>query len=248
MRLFSILAILLAMIAVSCTHTTTKKKKAITGAVWEVNDQGDSVLMRYEEGRLTSFSTFRDGVKNGIAKQFYSDGKVQYEIYYEDGVKNGITKWYYKNGQLYKKTNYKNGKREGIVIKYYRDGKLKAKEPYQNGIVMPGLKEYTKSGKLKTIYPTIRIQPIDQLGFKNKYILRCSLSNEAKSVKFFRVIQLESGIYKEEIETHGGIAEVEYVVPRGGYLMRKEIIRAEYKTNLSNIYVLEREYNLALDN
>lgn len=242
-----LLAILLTLF--SCTHTTTRKEPKKKGDSWVVNEQGDSIFYRYsEKGILLSFTPFKDGQKHGMAKKFYSDGKTQYEISYKNGIKDGITKWYYENGKLFKETNYVKGMKEGIVKKFYRDGKLKAEEPYVHSMVMPGLKEYTKSGKLKKIYPAIEITPIDNLSFGNVYILRCSLSNDAKSVKFYRMMKFESQSLKEEIPTVNGVADFEFIVPRGHYYMNKEIIRAEYKTVLSNIYVIEREYNLALDN
>lgn len=237
------------VLILSCTTNTSRKEPKKKGESWAVNDQGDSTLYRYsDKSILMSYSPFKEGKKHGIAKKFYADGKTEFEISYANGLKEGITKWYYESGQLYKETNYKRGLREGIVIKYYRNGKLKAEEPYKNGMVMPGLKEYTKEGKLKKIYPTITITPIDNLSFGNLYILRCSLSNKAKSVKFYRMLKFDNQNLKEEIATANGVADFEYNVPRGGYYMNKEIIRAEFKTVLSNTYVIEREYNLALDN
>jgi hypothetical protein len=175
---------------------------------------------------------------------------AEFIITYKDGVKNGLTKWFYESGNMYRETTYVDGKADGIQKKYYENGKLLAEIHYKRGLVLPGLKEYTKSGKQKKIYPDLVIEPIDRLAFENKYILRCYLTGKPKGAKYFRVLRND---YSDRasfinLDSNNGVADIEYFLGRGGYIMEKVIVRAEYKTTLSNIYVVEKQFNLAIDN
>lgn len=220
----------------------------VTG--WAVNDQGDSVYVQYsDDGRLQSSTTFRSGTRSGIAKKFYDDGTLQFEIMYKDGTKEGITKYYYQSGNLYRETNYVEGQEDGIQKKYYENGNLMAEIPYSKGRVIPGLKEYTKSGKLKTIYPDLIIEPVNKLAFENKYILRCYLEGKPKGTDYYKVMKVKNSDREPliRLEEKNGAADIEFYVRPGGFVMEKVKVRAEYKTPLRNIYVVEKEYNLALD-
>lgn len=234
----------------SCDWFSTPKVDNMKVTGWAMDKAGDSVYMRYnDKGRLTSYSTYKDGLKNGLAKKFFENGKVEFEILYTDGVKDGLTKWYYKSGGIYRETIYVDGQEDGVQKKYYENGKLMAEIPYKHGLILPGLKEYTKAGKLKKIYPELVIKPIDRLAFENKYILRCYLTGKPKGVKYFRVLR-EANSDRDSfinLHTYNGVADIEYFLRRGGYIMEKVIVRAEFKTTLSNIYVVEKEYNLAID-
>jgi len=235
----------------SCDWTSTPEvnEQKVTG--WAIDKTGDSVYLRYnDKGRLTSYSTYKNGVKNGIAKKYFKNGKVEFIINYKDGIKNGLTKWFYESGNIYRETVYLDGEEDGIQKKFYEDGKLIAEIPYKHGIVLPGLKEYTKAGKLKKIYPELVIKPINKLAFENKYILRFYLTDKPKSATYFRVFKNKNNLDEVhfEIEKKGGVADIEYDLIRGGYIMEKVIVRAEFKTTLSNTYVVEKEYNLAIDN
>lgn len=251
-KLFNYLLCLFITISLfhSCDWTSTPKvnDQKVTG--WAIDKTGDSVYLRYnDKGRLTSYSTFKYGVKNGIAKKYFENGKVEFIINYKDGVKNGLTKWFYKSGNIYRETIYAYGLEDGIQKKFYEDGKLIAEVPYKHGILLPGLKEYTKAGKLKKIYPELITKPIDKLAFENKYILRCYLTGKPKGAKYFRVIRFEGSNRDSfiNLDKKNGVANIEFFLSRGGYVMEKVVVRAEFKTTLSNIYVVEKEYNLAID-
>ena len=243
---------IIGLIVSSCDDPNRKKiTKSNKKTEWIVTKEGDSVLRKYRnDGSLLSYTTYVNRIKNGPAKKFYENGKTQFEINYKDGKKNGIVKWYYDNGKLYRESVYVNGKIDGIQKKYYESGKLMAENPYEMGRVLPGLKEYTKSGKLKKIYPKLKIKAIDRLAFENKYIIRLSLSPKAKKPKFFQVMRLpdEKYTYLKDLTLKNGTGELVYTVYKGGYVMEKVTFRVETKTSLGNMYVIEKKYNVAIDN
>ena len=80
--------------------------------------------------------------KDGIGKEYYSDGKIRFEGEFKDGKKwNGI--FYNYHGE--KEFEIKNGK--GEVKEYNLFGDLLFEGEYNNGERYKGI-EYNKNGKI----------------------------------------------------------------------------------------------------
>lgn len=237
---------------ISCDHfTVVEKTKTLSGEQWVINEEGDSVLNRYDEqGNLSSFTTYKNRRKHGLAKKFYPNGNTEFEISYVDGYKHGQVSWYYESGALYRTNIYEKNKIEGIQKLFYEDGTYKAEIPYKAGEVMPGTKEYTKEGKLIKNYPNINYETIDRLAFENKYILKVFLSNRSKSPKFYRLVSPHGSekLYRSELHTKDGVGTFTWNLTRGGYIMEKFKVYAEYKSSFGNPVVLEKTINIAAKN
>lgn len=85
-----------------------------------------------------TLADFKDGMYNGNFQHFKSN-KLKEEGTYKEGRKDGIYKEYYSDGiQIKKSTPYKDGKLNGIVTSYYTDGKPEKEKEYamsiENGI------------------------------------------------------------------------------------------------------------------
>ena len=141
--------------------------KAITGHV-----------IRLHPNRIKSEDFFvKNGMVNGVAKFFLSDGGLLYERNFKDGKLHGVVKQYHKNGKLAAVTHFKHGEKVGISAKYHENGNLAVKEQYKNDteitqnfdeqgrlqsetkIVVKTQdknievqKEYDENGMIKTIY------------------------------------------------------------------------------------------------
>ena len=57
------------------------------------------VLTYYENGKLKSKGTYKDGSLNGIFRSYFQDGKLETERYYENNVPVGEWKGWHSNGQ-----------------------------------------------------------------------------------------------------------------------------------------------------
>lgn len=77
-----------------------------------------------ETGQVMAEQTFREGLLNGPARQYYPVGvrQLQIEMNYVDGVPEGPYKLYYPNGQLQLEAELKNGSYNGEVKTYAEDG------------------------------------------------------------------------------------------------------------------------------
>lgn len=211
------------------------------------------VRTHYPNGKVKTEVTVQNGKRNGKALEYYADGRKMLEINYVDGKNSGLTTRYYQNGNVFEETMYENGKMHGIRKKYRENGKLSTEASYHYGQPCAGLKEYLVDGKPKTNYPTIVIQPIDRILKDGKYILRLSMSDNSKGVKFYRG-ELSNNCFKEELEyadipsVGAGVSELVIDVPPGSFMMNKINIVAKQKTALGNYYVAQRSHNLAIEN
>lgn len=103
----------------------------------------------YPNGKVKISAMFRNGVPEGIMRQYDSAGMIEKTMLYkngfvagegivkEDGNRHGPWKDYYPDGSLKAEGNYDNGKQTGLWKFYYPGGKIE-----QTG-------KYSKSGKLE---------------------------------------------------------------------------------------------------
>lgn len=112
----------------------------------------------YDNGKLSSEGTMRNGKPDGYWKtyslsgfiksegnrkdfkldslwKFYTDqGKLAFEYNYKEGKKNGLKKTFdTKDGSLILTENYLNDVKEGVTTSYYKDGKVKETIPFVAG-------------------------------------------------------------------------------------------------------------------
>lgn len=104
--------------------------------------------------KLKSDVEIVNGVKHGVAHNYYDNGTIHSTIHYKNGLKHGLSCWFYENGKTYRETPFVLGKKHGWVKKFYSNGKLMSEVPFENNIQQPGTKEYSEMGKLITSYPT----------------------------------------------------------------------------------------------
>ena len=91
-----------------------------------------------------------DKISGCVEREYYSNGngKIYWETPFKNGGREGIAKEYYENGKLKIEIPYKNDKREGIGKVYFENGKLMAEIPYLNNLFHGDTRFYTEDGKL----------------------------------------------------------------------------------------------------
>lgn len=115
----------------------------------------------YPTGQIKSSATFRNGVAEGIKREFdtagnvirsgiYHNGELTGEgIILEDGSRTGPWKEYYPGGALKSAGEYKNGKPVGEWKYYFPDGKIEQAGKFTQGGKLTGnWKWYYDNGKL----------------------------------------------------------------------------------------------------
>ncbi len=91
----------------------------------------------YPNGKVKISAMFRNGVPEGIRREFNQEGKIEKSYLYKNGILTGegIIK--------------EDGNRDGPWKDYYPDGKLKAEGGYENGKQVGEWKFYFENGKIE---------------------------------------------------------------------------------------------------
>lgn len=99
------------------------------------NGMYDGKYRHFKSDRLVEEGFYKDGRKDGLYKEYYSDGeKVKKETPYKEGKLNGIVKSYYTNGKPEKEKGYAMGVEDGIERIYdYESGEMTTDKNYKAG-------------------------------------------------------------------------------------------------------------------
>ena len=109
----------------------------------------DIVKQYYENGKLEFECKYKNNRPEGIARVYYESGKLSAEYNYKDNRLDGISRLYYESGSLMSEWNYKDDKHEGISKKYYEHGGMRCLHTYEDGQLIRK-KTFDKSGKLES--------------------------------------------------------------------------------------------------
>lgn len=203
------------------------------------------------DGNLISAYTFTLGRLNGPAVTYYPNGKLKQKMYYRDGLREGNTEMFYNTGELYRVTPFVNGKLNGIRKMYYKDGTLMAEAPYKDNMPGTGLKEYNSKGEFEKDNTRILIREDNRLFAEGHFTLYISLSKPKPATKYFLGDLIDGkyiGINSWELPVRDGEGYYTIILEKGRFRMETLIFTAVYKTGKSNLNVISRKYNLAIDN
>ena len=85
------------------------------------------------ELKILSETTYRDSLKEGPFRTFFSSDKLKEEGQYRMDLRHGVWKSYSANGYLISVTRFKRGKLHGWIEFYDTTGSLEDRTLYQNG-------------------------------------------------------------------------------------------------------------------
>jgi antitoxin component YwqK of YwqJK toxin-antitoxin module len=147
---------------------------ACTLSAQTVNPNGYNQFF-YENGRISSEGTMKDGKPDGYWKNYYKNGNLKIEgnrknyeldslwkfydekgritktIFYRNGKKNGLVTVYDTLQKPVTYENYVNDQREGLTRSFYRSGKTKSVIPYMKGRKQGTVYEYSEDSVITAI-------------------------------------------------------------------------------------------------
>ena len=119
---------------------------------WKEGKQNGLFQMYTEEGILVDSGTFKNGERDELTEQFYSDtGKLRVSANYKNGVLEGEFKAYYPNGNLQAEVIYRNGKMNGEYKEYNENKNIRLSGNYKNNSQDGEWKSYLEDGTLESI-------------------------------------------------------------------------------------------------
>jgi len=205
----------------------------------------------YENGKLKSYYTINDlRQKHGVAKSFNQKGVLTKSFEYVNGEKvKAMT--HYENGNPLLEINYKNEIKDGLLKRYYESGQVESEIEYKENFPGMGLKEYTKSGQLKKNYPNLIVKGHDRLDVNGKYIIEVYFDKNPGRGTYY-LGELAEGKYLsyrlEKLERSNYRGQFILKPPPGAVIMEKLSFVGEFKTPTGNKYIVQKYFNLAVDN
>lgn len=107
------------------------------------------ILYYNEKGVLEGSTTFEYGIKQGISREYYENGKVKTEVNYVDDEEQGEKKTYSPTGELLNTVYYDKGSLNGYLITFYKNMTKNSECNYVNGLEEGEKKVYDEQGVLK---------------------------------------------------------------------------------------------------
>lgn len=92
-----------------------------------------TVLNFYPKGGVAEEIPYTNGIKNGVWKQYYTDGKLKLKATYIEDKLQGLMLVYYQNGLPEVSGMYKNNLKNGLWMYFNDEGAVIKKETYVNG-------------------------------------------------------------------------------------------------------------------
>ncbi|WP_417599987.1 toxin-antitoxin system YwqK family antitoxin [Owenweeksia hongkongensis] len=229
----------------NATDTTNSKEKDILGK--------HTVKTTHQTDNTSSEIPYENGLKNGLAKQHYPNGKIWKESPYKDGKLEGIVKVYDRNGKLLRTAEYHKGKLDGSYIKYFKSGKPKYTAKYSGGLILPGIIEKNYRNEMIK-QPEITYSFEDRLATDNEYYAHFKLSGKANDVNFFALRDAtewnphtELSVYRLPTENNDQ-ATMTFKIDPGYFIATDVHIYVTYKTSDGNEAVVYKQVNVAAEN
>ncbi|WP_421890139.1 toxin-antitoxin system YwqK family antitoxin [Marinoscillum sp.] len=215
-------------------------------------EEADNVVKNYyENGELKSIYTVNElRQKHGTAKIYKKNGTLSKSFEYENGEKIKAIS-YYKNGNPLMEINYKNDVKDGPFKRFYQNGKLESEATFKENFPGKGLKEYTSSGSLKKQYPELIVKGIDQMSLNGRYIIEVYFDkNPGRGTYYIGSLTEDTFLnYRlDEMERVNYRGRLVITPAPGVIIMEKLNFVGEFKTPTGNKYIVEKSFNLAIDN
>ncbi len=239
---FLCFSLFIACLATACNSSSDKNTATQTAA--DSLKPGEKSEF-YKNGKLHYIVEYKNGKANGRVKEYTSTGYKYMDATYKDGLRNGICTLFLTNGKPYSIVNYVNEAKEGVETIYNPDGKQEAVLTYKNNKVQPGLKEFMKDGTPVEDNTRLMVTEVDQTKRGGKYFIRLSLTPPHSDAIFYAAPQSDPDS-REKLQSEGNWAILVVPLAEKGFILKKLVLDAEYKTALGNTRRLQRLYSLAI--
>lgn len=106
------------------------------------SDYNGVAVLCNERGDVTRLTTFKNGKKNGIEKNWNGESKLIRVSNWEMNLEQGAFLYWDRNGQLVQERNFKRGRLEGPSRKWHGNGQLNYEVNYSFGRIMDARVDY----------------------------------------------------------------------------------------------------------
>ena len=135
----------------------TYRGKVYSGMIYNTNNMGDTI----------SIGEYKNGLKNGLWKKFYSNGRLKEKRSFKNGLKVGLYEGFYNNGAKNFVFNFKNGEYNGTNRLWAKNGQIIEEFNYVDGLEKGSQKVWYLNGRIKSNYIIKNNRRYGLLGTKN---------------------------------------------------------------------------------
>jgi len=122
----------------------------------------DGTRKTYREGEIIE-ENFKNDIKDGFTRYYYSDEQVRKEVIFREGLEEGLSREFDKDGRVITIITYKSGfiierelinrfdnsgKKHGLWKYFYPDGMVRLEGTFNHGLENGYFKEYDEVGNL----------------------------------------------------------------------------------------------------
>jgi antitoxin component YwqK of YwqJK toxin-antitoxin module len=129
MRYLALTSCLFLLLVFACNAQVSNDSLSFTS---KVSVNYNDLVIKESAGKSTTY--LNDLLFTGVAKSYFSDGKLQSEEEYVDGKKEGEWTIRFKNGNVMRQGYLKNGKEDGEYKEYFENGNLRYHYHYNMGV------------------------------------------------------------------------------------------------------------------
>jgi antitoxin component YwqK of YwqJK toxin-antitoxin module len=136
-----------------------------SGVVFYCREDKVQLLYNYKDGKKDGISrewnsdgqlwieeNYKDGKMDGLYRKWDGDGDLWIENNFKEGEEEGLQRAWYGPGKLMYEWNIKNGQKDGLVRKWHRNGKLSLEQTYENGLLEGFDRSWYEDGQIKWEY------------------------------------------------------------------------------------------------
>ena len=120
--------------------------------VWQEFSGTGTITVKSPEGKLLYEETYRDGLRHGYKRSYFSNGKLHEEYHYDNGDFEGAFATYYPDGKVEERGTFKNDEMHGTVETFRPDGSPLKVETYGMGTRHGKAIYYDKTNKKEIIF------------------------------------------------------------------------------------------------
>ena len=118
----------------------------------QANSFSGQVFSVHKNQRKKINGYLRDGKKDNLWIEWYSNGSIKSEEIYDMGKPTGEWKFWYNNGNIKLCTNYKNGYLDGLRTEWYENGQKKEIGNYKKNKFHGEWKKWYSNGRCTCIF------------------------------------------------------------------------------------------------
>ena len=108
-----------------------------------------TLVRLYPNGKPFTKTNFKNGLLNGQAIGFTTDGHMEHLIEYQNDKKHGLFQLYDENGTIRLKATFQEDKLHGLLSPYTPDGLPFFSETYHEGVLQGERSYYNPDGRLQ---------------------------------------------------------------------------------------------------